>query len=246
LTPPEILIYDHFPENPENEYLNESISLDEFELLPQYDVKFFINIFTNRIKCLSHSILESLIEAEDNQFQMEFEAPDDMEMAAYLQTKKSKRIDNAVFVQRDHITNNFVIDISLQSNETVQLRICGNKKGCETYFVLADFQIKPETSIKSAPLYCKTWTFPSKIYLDGPKEANLKIGEEYAFKVIVAASAVALEDSNGTWVYFEKDSSDENVWSLNYSPVVKGSLALNVDLLGNQSFSGAYEYTVKK
>ncbi len=213
--------------------------MSDFEVYPNYEIKFFINGF----KCLSHS--KALIEPESNQFKMEFVAPDDVKMIGHLEKMNSNKIDNAVFIQRDYRTNNYVIEISLQSNENVKLCLFGDKKGSKTYSGIVDFEIKPQTSIKSAPLYCKTFSFPSEIYLHGPKENNLKIGNEYAFKVFVAAIDVALVDSSKTWIHLHRDTTDQKMWSLNYTPVVKGTLNFYAKLSENQSFSGAYEYTVQ-
>jgi transglutaminase/protease-like cytokinesis protein 3 len=42
-TPPEIFIYNHFPENPEFQLLKTKISINEYKMLPNHNLNFFIN-----------------------------------------------------------------------------------------------------------------------------------------------------------------------------------------------------------
>ena len=177
---------------------------------------------------------------------MEFEAPSDMNMIGHLETINSSKIDNAVFIQRDYRSNNYVVEISLQSNELVKLCFFGDKINSNSYSGICGFQIKPKNSITSGPLYCTKFSFPSQIYLYEPKENNLKVGHEYTFKVFVAALDVALVDANKTWIHLRKDSSSQNLWYTIYKPIVEGPLNFYAKLSENQSFSGAYKYTVTK
>ena len=212
--------------------------MSDFEVLPSYDLKFFINGF----KCKTH--FKSIIEPETNQFKMEFEAAEEAKMIGHLKTINNEKIDNAVFIQRDYRTNNFVVEVSLRSKNIVKLCLFGDKKVNNTYSGIVDYQIKPQVPIEKAPLYCKVYSFPTSIYLYEPKENDLKIGNEYSFKVSVVALEIALVDNNKKWIYFNKDDSEENLWTIKYKPNVVGQLKLFVKISQDKSFSGAFEYSV--
>ena len=84
------------------------------------------------------------------------------------------------------------------------------------------------------------------MYLFEPKQSVLKIDEEYFFKVYAVALKVALVDSSKSWIYFEKSSEEENIWTLKFKPVADGQMTLYAKVDENKSFSGAFQYSVSK
>ena len=240
-TPAEVFIYQHLPENSAHQFLKNPLSLNDFEALQKCDLTFFKNGF----KSLSH--FRTLIEPECSNFNIEFEAPIDIKMIGSLKNMKGIEIENSVFIQRNYKTKNYIVEISLQSNEATQLFLFGDKDGSKTYNGICEYLVKPESLIeKKNALFCKTFSFPSPIYLFEPKKKKLVIGKDYIFKVYVNAIKVALVNTQKDWFYFTKDSIDENIWVYKYTPTLEGSLILYAKLVEEKSFSAAFEYTVSR
>ena len=238
-TPPEIFIFEHFPEDEKFQFLSKSLSLLDFEMLPNLKIEFFIN----KIKCLSHS--KGVVNDKDI---IVFEAPKDKQFSATLVSIEhdSDEIKNSIFLQRDFRTNNFIIEISpLQSINHKLSIFCGNTGGKEHQWI-GDFLVKPINDAgKTFEKFCKKFSFPQYIFLFEPKEMHLKLNSMYLFKVYLAKTPfhLVLYDSKNKLTYFEKDKTAENVWILNYTTNSKGSLFISI-LRKEKQLSTAFEYEV--
>lgn len=238
-TPPEIFIYQHYPQKDEYLFLKRKVSLEEFEKMPYYKLDFFVN----ELKCLTHS--QSIINNVQNPFIMVFEAPENIHMTGNLVDENGMKTENRVFIQRNLRNKRHLnVEIALKSNTRTKLRLFAGERENSTYDWICDFLLLPQISLRRFSDFCKTYRFPKNIYLHEPKEKYLRIGTEYTFKVTLEAFDVALIAPQANWTHFEKSNIEENTWLARYIPTVPGALKLSAKLTQKNSYDGAYEYEI--
>lgn len=237
-TPPEVFIYEHFPQNVEHQYLRKKISIEDFEHLPYYKLKFFLL----NLSCLSHH--NSFIDEVEEKFKLTFKASDNLMLSGYIEMSTGERVENAVFIQRELNYANIGVEVALQTNLKTKLRLFAGDKNDEIHEWICDFVFSPRTMIEKQPLFCIDHSFPYFIHLHEPKYYNLQLGKTYKFKVTVNANAVILVDSKNETKHFEKIDNEDNTWCLNQVTEVIGQLILSVQPRIGSLFHAAYEFEV--
>jgi len=237
LTPPEIFIYEHFPQDEKFQFLSQPLTLAEFEKLPNFKIEYF----ANNIKCLSHS--SGVLSDQES---LVFATPANKEISAKIFNieKDSNEIKNAILLQRDYRSSNFQIDVSKLKSYNHKLSVFCGEKGEKEHNWIADFIIKPSTN--ESCLFCKKYySFPEYIFLFEPKEMNLKINRSYLFRVFLIKKEfdIVLYDSRKQLILFQQKENEKHLWFLNYTPTNQGCLYLSI-LNKKKHLSTAFEYEI--
>ena len=235
LTPPEIFIYEHFPQDEKFQFLSQPLTLSQFEKLPNFKIEYFVN----DINCLTHSI--GVLSDEET---MLFAAPNDKKISVKMFNieKDIREIKQGIILQRDYRSSNYQIDISKLENFHHKLSIFCGKTSEKEHDWIADFLIKPSSN--EFRLFCKKYySFPEYVYLFEPKEMNLKISRSYLFRIFLIKREfdIVLYDSRNQLIFLEE--KEENIWFVNYTPTNQGFLYLSI-LLNKKHLSTAFEYKI--
>lgn len=249
MTPPDIFIYDHYSEN--FQLQTPRISLSEFRMLPRISINYHIY----ELECLNHN--QSEINTSDKRLNLKFKCPKSVNLSANLKDFNGNKADDAIYLGRNPLTNNFEIEIAIpEPNKKFILNLFAKYFHDESnyYDEIGKFVIhsnqtnfgKKESLVHRLYVNSPNVSFIES-FLFYPLELNLKKQSQIKFKLFVKnASKLALVDSKTNWIYFEKSKipNEYDTWYLNYLCNVSGKLLLLAKTHLDSPFYGIYSYFV--
>jgi hypothetical protein len=231
-TPPETLIYTHFPENPEWQLLDRRVSLDEFERMAFVRPGFF----EHGLELDSHpsSEFEALDTAE-----VTLRAPEETTLLAQLIRDGEPLGADLTFVQKDG--GRAIVRAAFPSTGTYILRLFAKRKSDAGMagWVL-DYRIKARKTGR------KTRTFPETYqdfmdrdgFLESPMQGRLKSGELVHFQIRIPGAENAMISQGKRWIELRKSGRgfEGDVAAM------QGEIHVFAKFPGEKQYSGLLKY----
>lgn len=235
LTDPDLLIYDHLPEDARWQLIDKPISRQEFENL----ILLRPNYFNSGLGLNSHK--DSYIESNGS-LQVKIEAPAEISVNAELIKEKLVLADNYVFSQRHK--NLYEINVHFPEDGSYVLRIY-SRQGKETglYHWALDYNVDITKNTNRSPFTKQYQTFYDlKCYLFSPLDFYLEANTTHEFKIQVEnALEVALLFKDNTFLRLEQSN---NIYS-NKAYVKDGPVRVIAKTDTTNHFQFLLEYIVK-
>lgn len=241
LTPPQIFIYEHYPQD---DYFRPTyIDLEAFSKMQKLKHHYFVA----NVHCLTHDLTKDVcIKQNDNSFKMEFSCDNSYELSARIETLNGETIENVLVTQRNPFNLNTEMYISLPANQHLLLLL----------FLRENTQDKPQyageillkcSSQSESTLLATLYTLNTWVYLISPLEYKLRLGETRMFKVyFLNAIDVALIDAKKRFVYFKQLDGYEHIWYIEYTLNCVGKLGLAGRLPNSDNYEFSHEFFVVK
>jgi hypothetical protein len=232
-TPPEKLIYTHFPENPEWQLLPEKVTLDEFEKMAFLRPGFF----QNGLELESHPASD--IESSDT-VRVTLRAPDETVLLVQLMRNGGNLGSDMTFVQKDG--GRAIVFAAFPSAGTYVLRIFARPRS-DTGMAgwVLDYRIKNRKSGKATRSYPETYQdfLDRNAFLEGPMQGRLKSGNVFHFRVRIPGAEKAMVSTGKRWVELKKYGH----WFRGDVKVAKGEIFIFAKFPGMKKYSGLLKYT---
>ena len=212
LTPPQIFIFDHYSKNYQLQMPR--ITLAEFIKLPLITLNFHIYEFE------FVSNVASEIETCETRFKIELKCPKTVTLSANLKEIDGENIDNAIYLGRNPLSNNYEIQVSFpKSNQQYVLKLYARhtSEKMKAFDKICNLIIKSNNhNLNTANCMVHRFKTPSiESFLFHPLELHLSKFSVEHFKLHVKnAEKVVLRDSESNWTFFEK--KDLDMWHLDY------------------------------
>ena len=231
-TPPEKLIYTHFPENPEWQLLERRVSLNEFEKMAFVRPGFF----EHGLELDSHPSSE--FESTD-MAQVTLRAPDETVLLAQLIRNGRTLGSDLTFVQKDG--GCAIVRAALPSPDTYVLRLFAKRKtqsGMAGWVL--DYRIHGRKSGQGG------WTFPETYqdfmdrdgFLESPMQGRLKSGKVYRFRLRIPGAENAMVTQGKRWIELKKSGR----WFEGDVRAGKGEIQVFAKFPGEKQYSGLLKY----
>ena len=180
----------------------------ENKAMPKMKIAFDLGL-----ECLSH--YSSIIYADKNPIEMEFNSPENVKFLMDLQDDNNQEIEGRKLLQKCPITNKLKLLISLP-NESGKyfLRIFGKNNSTEKSFkFLGKFTLEKSSNFIYRDLgFPKIFSVDFDFYIYEPIDSTLKVAERYTFKVYVTGVKKVAVVIGSDWYYLDEDDEEDNVW----------------------------------
>ena len=235
LTPPELFIYTHLPDDSKWQRLEKPITKEEFTDL----VKITPNYFKYSINMISHN--KSVIEA-DSALSIKLVSQEDILFTSTLDDLESKYFDRYVFTQKK--SNSWEVNVLFPKPGAHRVRIYGKPKGQEgSYPEILSYAVSvnkigngevgfPETFQRFRENGC---------YLYCPMTAFLNEFSKHFIKISIPNAVRAAVVQGKNWQYLSRD--DNEFYS--YLKLRPGLATVYAIFKGESQFSGLIQYKVE-
>jgi hypothetical protein len=197
-TPPEKLIYTHFPENPEWQLLSRRVSLDEFEKMAFVRPGFF----EHGLELDSHPSSE--FESTDT-VKVMLRAPDETVMLAQLIRNGKILGSDLTFVQKEG--GRAMVRAAFPAPGAYVLRIFAKRKSGDgkAGWVL-DYRIKARKNGRDTPTFPETYRdfMERDGFLESPMQGRLTSGKVYRFRLRIPGAENAMVSLGNRWIDLKK------------------------------------------
>jgi hypothetical protein len=232
-TPPEKMIYTHFPENPEWQLLKKKVPLEDFEKMAYLRPGFF----QNGLELASHRASD--IEAVDT-VAVTFRSPPETVLLAQLMRNGNELGPDLTFVQKDG--GMAVVLAAFPAPGTFVLRLFAKAKsdaGAAGWAL--DYQIRARKSGRTSRTYPETYQdfMDRDVFLESPMQGRLKTGESYLFSVRIPGAERAAVSAGKKWVDLVKTGS----WFNGNVKALKGEIHVFAKFPGRKQYRGLLKYT---
>lgn len=231
LTPPEIMIYTHFPKLTDNQLLKPPVTEHQFHSLPNFSPDFFKKGF--RMKSNENNVIKKQV----NYFVFKIKAtiPSNMIVGKIIEKGSLNAVNNCLLIQKnDEIECE--VRISLKNGEYI-FSLYSNKITEKNKKSLVDFVLDINSKENNCQEICKVNSPDVPIYLFEPIYRKLRAGEERTFVLKAKANEVVLITPKGEHINFCNEGN--NIWSINKKKLEDKGI-YKVGFLFNDSNS--YEY----
>ncbi len=198
LTPPEAFIFDHFPENPEDQFLDEPLSKEEYLELVWVRPPFF----EHELRLRSHE--QRSIETH-GPVTLEIELPENRVLTAMLKRDGQQQSSNQVLVH--HFDGYAVVEALPQQRGSYQLEIYAAKASASPVFDWAltyDIYSRRESADPGFPeSFGRFLTNRSSVI--SPKSYVIDAGGKTKFDVTVPGAVEVCVINNGNWITLDQD-----------------------------------------
>jgi len=232
-TPPEKLIYTHFPENPEWQLLPQKVTLGEFEKMAFLRPGFF----QNGLELDSHQ--SSDIECADT-VRVTLRAQAETMLLAQLIRNGGDLGSDLTFVQKDG--RRAIILAAFPSTGTYILRIFArpkSEKGMADWVM--DYRIRNRGRGGETPVFPETYQdfLDRDVFLEGPVRGRLKAGKSFRFSVRIPGAEKAAVSTGKRWVELKKSGQ----WFRGDVKAAKGEIFVYAKFPRMRKYSGLLKYT---
>ncbi|HUU28028.1 MAG TPA: hypothetical protein VM123_09465 [archaeon] len=234
LTPPEELVYTHFPADPSWQLLEKPVSKQEFIELPYLWPVFF----KYGMKIISHP--KSIIET-DNKIQIMLYAPDSVILMAELLKGRQPLGQQCTFVQQD--SSQYCIQAVFPSAGEYVLQLLTKPQGAEeTFKETLDYKILASSGTESQAGFPDRYGpfRQHKVCLYTPLTRFLEPGEKYPFRLKVPDGKEVAVVMGDEWRHLERNGEifEGEV------EILQGSVEVYARFAGNMDFDCLLEYNL--
>jgi len=238
LTPAEFFIYDHFPEDPQWQLLENRLSKESFSNLPYLRPRFF-NTKLNITESLS------AVNKTSKNLRLEISAPQNVLITTSLLDDKESNLDDFVFIQRED--DKFLVDVVFPAKGKYNLRIYskfaheeGNYDWAADYgFIAIDGM---QNFLGFPTRYEKFNTSGGILY--SPSQKTLTINRSYNFRIKVPGAekvAVIINDQ----FYFLKPMKDGSQIFHGDIKISGENIMVGANYGSGNTFEGLLNFTAK-
>jgi hypothetical protein len=232
-TPPEQMIYTHFPENPEWQLLEKKVPLEDFEKLAYLRPGFF----QNGLELESHTASD--IVAVDT-VRVTLRSPPETILIAQLLRNGKELGPDRTFVQKDG--EKAVVLAAFPAPGIFVLRLFAKAKSDAGMagWVL-DYRIRARRSERAAGTYPESYQdfMDREGFLESPMQGRLKSGKIYNFSVRIAGAENAAVSFGKKWVDLVRSGS----WFRGDVKAMKGEIHVFAKFPGRKQYRGLLKYT---
>ena len=176
-TPPDQLIYSHFPAESQWQLLPTIYTRAEFDQFPDISARFF----RDRLQLLSHK--DNRVISANGQSEIRLNIPDNILIAAQLLDKSGSKLDQSyTFVQKQG--QQAIVRVSFPSVGEYELIIFSKKREEETYYQAVKYDIQAVTAGEAFPLTYASFN-DKNAYLEMPLTKSLPINQASYFQLKV-------------------------------------------------------------
>ena len=238
MTSPSEFIFDHFPDNPSWQLLNNPISKSKFEQLVHVKSEFF------RYNLRIGSHLEGNVKT-DKEMNISVFAPIDVLLIAGLEYADNEKfsakpnLNDHIFYERDG--NRYDIYAQFPEKCRYILKVYAKRKDEPGEFHGAiEYAIDAEVGMGKSSGFPMTYSIftDTELYLYCPMEGRLKSGMSYKFKIKVPNANNVSIICGKEWSYLERE---RDLFEGNVTPA-KGDVLVCANFKGN-SWDGLLKYT---
>jgi len=234
LTPPEELVYTHYPRDQKWQLLETPVSKEEFERFPYLKPSFF----KNGIKTKSHSLV--VIEAEDG-VNVTLCAPEDVRFTANLELEGEKVPDRFVFVQG--VAGEYDVRAHFPEKGEYVLRIYSKRKGDpgvyeESLVYRVDAASGLGDLIGFPKAYGTFYELGARLYT--PLEGRLEAGKPHKFQLAVPGAEDVVALNGEKWTHLAKN---EDIFEGEFA-LERGDVKISVKFPDEYLYHVLLEYKV--
>lgn len=176
-TPPDQLIYSHFPAESQWQLLPTIYTRAEFDQFPDISSRFF----RDRLQLLSHK--DNRVISANGQSEIRLSIPDNILIAAQLIDKSGSKLDeNYTFVQKQG--QQAIIRVSFPSVGEYELIIFSKKREEENYYQAVKYDIQAVTAGEAFPVTYASFN-DKNAYLEMPLTKSLPVNQASYFQLKV-------------------------------------------------------------
>ena len=176
-TPPDQLIYSHFPAESQWQLLPTVYTRTAFDQFPDISARFF----RDQLQLLSHK--DNRVISANGQSEIRLNIPDNILIAAQLLDKSGSKLEqNYTFVQKQG--QQAIIRVSFPSVGEYELIIFSKKREEETYYQAVKYDIQAVAPGEAFPLIYGSFT-DKNAYLEMPLTKSLPINQASYFQLKV-------------------------------------------------------------
>ena len=240
-TPPQFFIYDHFSED--YQLQPEKITLMQFKMLPKFEI--FFHMF--EIECISHSKVD--IVTTRGLVNLKFKCPETTEMIAKLKDSHGIKYDDSVYCGRNPLTSQYEVKVSIPKTWKKFTLVLYGKYSKDTdalYKEVGKYYItfnSKEIALKKNLI--RNSSALKNGFIFKPVLSDLNKRYVHQFRIYYKnATSLALIDTNGKWIYFERDLNDQNMWRLDFMAKTAGRIFLAVKQNQRGDFKEMCSYNI--
>lgn len=231
-TPPDQLIYSHFPAESQWQLLPTIYTRAEFDQFPDISSRFF----RDRLQLLSHK--DNRVISANGQSEIRLSIPDNILIAAQILDKSGSKLDqNYTFVQKQG--QQAIVRASFPSVGEYELIIFSKKREEETYYQAVKYDIQAVASGEAFPSIYGSFT-DKNAYLEMPLTKSLPINQASYFQLKVnGASKVIVINKETNNITELNPSSSFFVGSVVIDP---GKIIVAAEFPGSNQYWTLLEY----
>ncbi len=191
-SPPEEFIYSHFPENSKWQLLNQPLSRQNFDVLPNVSM----DLFKNNIQLVSH---QNKSISTNNNLSVTLKVPQDVVAIANLKLNDQEVEKNYILVQKNK--ENITINTAFPTAGNYKLEIFAKKEDNSKYYPhIVTYDVIAHNATEKFPLTYSHF-YQNNGYVETPLTKSLNTNQFYYFKLKIenAIEVKILDESSNNW-----------------------------------------------